>query len=138
MIDELDLQILRCLIDQADLPHKEIGQRVHLTGQAVGARIRKLQELGVIEGYTVRWNPDTIGLTVHAFITVFMKSNTAHQAFQAFARAKEQIAEVHRVSGEGCYWLRVRIGSPAELSGLLDEVLQYGNYKVSMSIGQIK
>lgn len=138
MIDELDLRILRCLIDQADRPHKEIGQQVHLTGQAVGARVRKLQELGVIEGYTVRWNPEKIGLNVLAFVTVFMKSNTAHKAFQTFARQNEQIVEVHRVSGEGCYTLRVRVGTPTELNVLLDELLQFGNYKVSLSIGQIK
>ncbi|OXM83762.1 Lrp/AsnC family transcriptional regulator [Paenibacillus rigui] len=137
-MDDIDLRILNCLLERADLPHKEIGQRVHLTGQAVGARVRKLQELGVIEGYTIRWNPDKIGLSVHAFVTVFMTSNHAHQTFQSFVQHKEQIVELHRVGGEGCYWMRVRVGTQAELTALLDELLQYGNYKVSLSIGQMK
>lgn len=137
-VDEVDLRILQCLLENAARPHKEIGERVHLTGQAVGMRIRKLQDLGVIEGYTVRWNPDKIGQTVHAFITVFMKSNTAHQSFQSFVKRNEKIAETHRVSGEGCYWMRVRVSTPLELNAFLDELLQYGNYKVSLSIGQVK
>ncbi|TVY10746.1 Lrp/AsnC family transcriptional regulator [Paenibacillus cremeus] len=137
-IDEVDLRILKCLQEDATLSHKAIGQLVHMTGQAVGARVRKLQELGVIEGYTVRWNPDKIGQAVHAFVTVFMKSSTAHQTFQTFVQQKDQVVEMHRVGGEGCYWMRVRVRSSAELTDFLDELLKYGNYKVSLSIGQVK
>jgi len=137
-IDETDLRILNMLLDNSALAHKEIGALVHLTGQAVGARIRKLQELGVIEGYTLRWNPDKLGLTVHALVTVFMKSGAAHSAFQAFALRRSEILEAHRIGGEGCYWLRVRVDSQAALNALLDELLHYGNYKISLSIGRIK
>lgn len=137
-IDDIDIQILQALLDNALLTHKEIGETVHLTGQAVGARIRKLQDLGVIDGYTLRWNPEKIGLHVHAFLTVFMNSNQAHQAFLDFVRSNESVHEAHRVSGEGCYWLRVRIGDGSELNELLDQVLKYGNYKLSLSIEKIK
>ncbi|UKS31070.1 Lrp/AsnC family transcriptional regulator [Paenibacillus sp. HWE-109] len=137
-MDEVDLQILQHLLENSIRPHKEIGQLVHLTGQAVGARIRKMQDLGIIEGYTLLWNPEKIGLTIQAFITVFMKSNNAHQAFQRFANENEHIVETHRVSGEGCYWMRVRIRSTSELNTFLDELLQFGNYRISLSIGQLK
>ncbi|PYI53800.1 Lrp/AsnC family transcriptional regulator [Paenibacillus flagellatus] len=137
-IDEVDLRILQALLEDATRSHKEIGGLVHLTGQAVGARVRKLQDLGIIEGYTVRWNPEKIGLAVHAFVTVFMKSGTAHSAFHSFVRDDERIEEMHRVSGEGCYWLRVRVGTPAGLTAFLDELLRFGNYKLSLSIGRLK
>ncbi|WP_336771272.1 Lrp/AsnC family transcriptional regulator [Paenibacillus sp. MMO-58] len=137
-IDDIDRQILSCLIADASQSHKSIGEQVHMTGQAVGARVRKLQDLGIIEGTTVNWNPEKIGLTVLAFVTVFLASNTAHQAFQQFAGSSSQVVEVHRVSGEGCYWMRVRVGSQLELTSFLDELLGYGNYKVSLSIGQMK
>jgi Lrp/AsnC family leucine-responsive transcriptional regulator len=137
-LDDTDLLILQCLLEDAARPHKEIGRLVHLTGQAVGARIRKLQDTGVIQGYTLHWNPDKIGLAVHAFVTVFMKSTAAHALFQAFAKNHEQVAELHRVSGEGCYWMRVRTHTSLELTAFLDELLEYGNYKVSLSIGQLK
>ncbi|ACT00557.1 Lrp/AsnC family transcriptional regulator [Paenibacillus sp. JDR-2] len=137
-IDDIDRQILSCLIADAGQSHKSIGEQVHMTGQAVGARVRKLQDLGIIEGTTVNWNPEKIGLTVHAFVTVFLASNTAHQAFQQFAGRSSQVVEIHRVSGEGCYWMRVRVGSQQELTSFLDVLLGYGNYKVSLSIGRMK
>lgn len=137
-IDELDLRILSALLEDATLSHKEIGQLVHLTGQAVGARIRKLQDFGVIEGYTLRWNPEKIGQTVHAFVTVFLPSGAAHSSFQSFVQSDDRIVEMHRVSGEGCYWMRVRVDSQLALNAFLDELLKFGNYKLSLSIGRIK
>jgi len=137
-LDEVDIRILQCLLADSRRSNKEIGEIVHLTGQAVGARVRKLQDLGVIEGYTLRWNPQKIGRGVHAFVTVFLNSGTAHQVFRDFVQARKEIEEMHRVSGEGCYWMRVRIADGAELNGLLDTLLQYGNYKLSLSIEALK
>ncbi|BFH65346.1 MULTISPECIES: Lrp/AsnC family transcriptional regulator [Paenibacillus] len=137
-MDEVDLRILEHLIEDSTRSFKEIGELVHLTGQAVGARVRKMEDAGVIEGYTLRWNPERIGLSVQAFVTVFLKSPMAHQQFQSFVQQHKQVVEAHRVSGEGCYWMRVRIGSPQELNELLDKILDYGNYKLSLSIGQMK
>jgi Lrp/AsnC family leucine-responsive transcriptional regulator len=48
------------------------------------------------------------------------------------------ISEVHRVSGEGCYRLKAELSSHEELNALLAAILQHGNYRVNLSIGQIK
>jgi Lrp/AsnC family leucine-responsive transcriptional regulator len=138
LLDETDLRILRVLSDNAMRSHKEIGEQVHLTGQAVGARVRKLEELGVIEGYTVRIASAKLGLPLTALVTVFLKSNTAHEGFLTFAASDERVEEIHRVSGEGCYWLRMRVENHGKLTEFLDELLRYGNYKLSLSIGQLK
>lgn len=137
-LDETDHRILQCLLKDATRTHKEIGEKVHMTGQAVGARIRRMQDAGLIEGYTIRWNPEKTGLAVHAFVTIFLNSASVHSSFQEFARGHRLVAETHRVSGEGCYWMRVRAGDQTELTGFLDELLAFGNYKLSLAIGQIK
>ncbi|HBJ00999.1 MAG TPA: transcriptional regulator, partial [Lysinibacillus sp.] len=45
---------------------------------------------------------------------------------------------IHRVSGEGCYWIRVRTGSQKELNSFLEELLKFGNYRVNLSMGKLK
>ncbi|OPA73911.1 transcriptional regulator [Paenibacillus selenitireducens] len=137
-IDTVDLSILQYLIEDGTRSHKDIGQLVHLTGQAVGARVRKLQDIGVIEGYTVRWNPEKLGFSVQAFITIFLTSNQAHTSFHSFIKNRDEVVEAFRVSGEGCYWMRVRAESPSQLNDFLEELLKYANYKVSLTLGQIK
>ncbi|WP_445669892.1 Lrp/AsnC family transcriptional regulator [Paenibacillus sp. FSL R7-0333] len=138
LIDNTDYRILQLLIDDSTLSHKDIGAMVHLTGQAVGARVRRMRELGIIEGYTIRYNPLRMGQNTHAFITVFLSSNKDHPPFQAFAKSHESVTELYRISGEGCYWMRVRTVDQDALTAFLDELLKYGNYRINLDMGQIK
>lgn len=137
MIDETDQKIIQCLNENARQEWKEIGQKVHMTGQAVAARVHKLEEQGVIKGYSLLLNRERLGCPITAFITVFMKT-AAHEKFQNFIKAKANIIETHRVSGEGCYWLKATASSHEELNQLLDEILVYGNYRSNLSIAKIK
>ncbi|HWR38190.1 MAG TPA: Lrp/AsnC family transcriptional regulator [Patescibacteria group bacterium] len=137
MHDETTLKIIAALQENARLQWKDIGSRVHLTGQAVAERVRRLEDQGLIEGYSARINPAKLGLTVTALITVFM-TNTRHSEFQAFLRHRPGIAEAHRISGEGCYWLKAVLASPEELNALLNELLPFGNYRVNLSIDKIR
>jgi Lrp/AsnC family leucine-responsive transcriptional regulator len=137
VIDETDLKIIQCLGENSRLEWKEVGQKVHMTGQAVAARVHKLEDQGIIEGYSLRVNQSKIGYPITAFITVFMKT-AAHDKFQNFINSKTMIVETHRVSGEGCYWLKAVTSSHEELNKLLDEILAYGNYRSNISIAKIK
>ncbi|HWP97787.1 MAG TPA: Lrp/AsnC family transcriptional regulator [Syntrophomonadaceae bacterium] len=137
MLDETNIKILTLLMNNSRMQWREIGEEVHLTGQAVANRIRKMEDLGIIEGYTVKINENKLGNSVLAFITVFMKT-TDHQAFLRFIDDKEIIKEANQISGEGCYLLRVNTSTQEELLGLLNEMLKYGNYRVNLSIGKVK
>ncbi len=137
MLDQTDLQILELLKQNARVQWREIGEAVHLTGQAVGNRIRRMEELGVIRGFTAVIDPAKLGPSLTALVTIFMKS-TDHQRFQQFILKRDEIVEAHRVGGEGCYSLKVRVSDQEALNRLLDDILEYGNYRVNMSIGQLK
>lgn len=53
---------------------KELGEKVHLTGQAASARVAKLEDQGVIEGYTIQVNQVKLGCFIHAFINIYTKA----------------------------------------------------------------
>ncbi len=137
MIDQTDRDIIKLLESNSKIQLQEIGSVVHLTGQAVKNRIVRLEKLGVIEGYTVKVNMAKLGFEMTAFVTVYMNSNN-HADFQKFVSANICISDVHRISGEGCYLMKVSVANQQELSDLLDKILQYGNYKVNLSIGKLK
>ncbi|GKX65863.1 Lrp/AsnC family transcriptional regulator [Inconstantimicrobium mannanitabidum] len=137
MIDQTDIEILNLLTINSRMQWQEIGEEVHLTGQGVKNRINRMEKLGVIEAYTLKINFDKIGRGVTAFITVFMKT-TDHAAFQRYIRTNPLIVEGNRISGEGCYMLKVIASNQKEILALLDEILQYGNYKINLSIENIK
>lgn len=135
-MDQTDIAILGILRQNSRCQWKEIGEKVHLTGQAVSARVQALQDAGVIRRFTVALDETKLGKSLLAFITVFMSSND-HTAFRAFIRRQSAITEAHRVSGEGCYWLKAALASHDELTALLESILRYGNYRVNISIATI-
>lgn len=137
MLDDVDRKIIRLLQENARLQWKQIGEQVHMSAPAVANRIRRLEQLGVIEGFTVKVNDRLLGDTICVFVTVMMK-DYAHTKFKQFIRTREEIREAHRVSGEPCFILKVVLSDQDKLAELLDEILVYGHYKVNISIDACK
>lgn len=136
-LDETDWAILQCLQENARMSWKEIGEKVHMTGQAVANRIMRLEESKIIEGYQVRLNWTNAGKPITAFLTILMKSHD-HQRFLTWVQETAHIIEVHRISGEGCYLLRAQLTNAEELNQLLEQVLQFANYRLQVSHHLIK
>jgi Lrp/AsnC family leucine-responsive transcriptional regulator len=135
-MDQIDFQILTLLKENSRAQWKEIGDKIHMTGQAVGNRIRRMEDDGIIEKYTVVVNELKAGNPIQAFITVIMKANN-HADFQRYLKNNPYIVEAHRVSGDGCYFLKASIPAQEVLNTTLDEILKYANYRVNLSIGKI-
>lgn len=108
-----------------------------MTGQAVGNRIKKLEESGVIKAYSLIVDDMKVGLSYTAFIIIYMKTAN-HDSFIRFINGQNEVVEAHRVSGEGCYHLKIKVNSQEQLNLFLDEILDYGNYSVNLSILEIK
>lgn len=137
MLDNTDLEILKLLKANCKMQFRDIGEAVHLTGQAVSNRISRMEDLGVIKGYSVLLDEKQLGKSITAYITIFMKT-TNHGAFNVFLNDNESVVEASRISGEGCYMLKIQVNSQEDLNHFLDSVLEYGNYRVNISIGKIK
>ena len=135
MLDQTDIEILTLLKENSRLQRREIGELVHLTGQAVANRIKKMEQAGIIQGYTIKINPSSLGKI--AFITVFMRT-LDHPAFINFVNANESILNCDRISGDGCYLLKVNFIDDDDLMGLLSKLLEFGNYRINISIGKVK
>jgi Lrp/AsnC family transcriptional regulator, leucine-responsive regulatory protein len=136
-MDEIDVQILEILKENSRKSWKEIGESIHMTGQAVGNRIRRMEDEGIIEQYTISVNELKLGKSIQVFIMVFLKSNQ-HTEFQKYLKGNPDIKEVHRISGEGCYMIKASISDQLALNNTLDEILKFANYRVNISIGKIK
>lgn len=136
MIDEIDMKILSILKKNSKTKWKDIGNEIHMTGQAVGMRIKRLEDKGIIKAYTILVNELSTTRKVIAFVTVIMKSNN-HTGFQIYIKNEASIVEAHRISGDGCYILKVEVDSDERLNQILDDVLKHGNYRLNISIGEI-
>lgn len=137
LLDDIDFQIIRLLTENSRIQWKEIGKLIHMTGQAVGNRIKKLEDGGVIKAYSIILDEMKLGLSYTAFVTVFMKT-TNHSSFASFINERKEVSEAHRISGEGCYLLKVKVESQEQLNDFLNKILTFGNYRLNLSIQVIK
>ncbi|RIN40467.1 Lrp/AsnC family transcriptional regulator [Staphylococcus succinus] len=136
-LDNTDIQILNLLTDNARMQWKDIGETIHMSGQAVGNRIRRMEEEGIIKSYTLNIDEDKLNDGILGFLTMYM--NSAHHGnFIDFINMSHDILEAHRISGEGCYHLKFRVKTKVQLNDLLQKLLAYGNYSLNISVHQLK
>ncbi|MEH7110234.1 MULTISPECIES: Lrp/AsnC family transcriptional regulator [Bacillaceae] len=136
-LDKIDFQILRLLSQNSRIQWKELGEQIHMTGQAVGNRIKKLEENGVIKSYSIIVDEMKLGLAFTAFVIIHMKTAN-HVSFRQFIQEHHEIVEAHRISGGGCYHLKIKVQSQEQLNQFLDQLLEHGNYSLNLSIQEIK
>lgn len=137
MFDELDLKIIAMLKNDSKMTLKKIGESVHLTSQGVSNRISHLQSLGIITQYTICTNDALLGKNITAYITIFMKT-TKHDKLVIFIKSNSIIVEAHRISGDGCYLLKVVCSDISEINLLLDKLMEFGTYRLNLSTSKIK
>jgi Lrp/AsnC family leucine-responsive transcriptional regulator len=136
MLDNTDKLILTELSKNSRITMKELGERVHLTGQAAALRVAKLEDAGVIEGYTIKVNQAKLGIPIHVMLNIYTKS-TYHKPYLSFVSSKENyIIHNYKISGEGCYLLECKFPSNGILDGFLVELNNYVNYRLTIIINE--
>ncbi|MPW45519.1 Lrp/AsnC family transcriptional regulator [Acinetobacter guerrae] len=129
--DPIDLKILALLKQDSRLSHKQIGERVHRTGQAVGARINQLIEQGVIQRYTL-----DIAHSHQQFIQLFLNEPTFSEIEQILTKF-EQIDAAYKVMGGACYMLVAHF-APHELHHFIDQISIDCRYSVETVVKRIE
>jgi Lrp/AsnC family leucine-responsive transcriptional regulator len=110
-IDKLDRDVLRTLQAEGRLSNAELAQRIGLSPSACFRRLQRLEESGVIAGYTAVLDGEAIGRPTTVFIEVTLDSqgSVALEAFERAVQACADILECHLMSGDFDYLLRVAV-----------------------------
>jgi Lrp/AsnC family leucine-responsive transcriptional regulator len=123
-MDELDYRIVDLLQRDGRATQLEISRTVGMSQPAVAERIRKLEERGVITGYTARVDATKLGKDITAFIGVSIEHPKYFDGFARKVLAMPEVLEAHRVAGQDSYILKVRTSNTKTLDTLLVETLR--------------
>jgi Lrp/AsnC family transcriptional regulator, leucine-responsive regulatory protein len=124
MIDDIDRRILELLHADARIANAAIARDVGLAPSAIFQRIRKLESEGVIRGYSARLDPDALQQGLLAFVSVQTGEGARAKETAEMLAAIPEVVEVHRVVGDDCFFLKVRVRDTTALGSLLDEHIQ--------------
>ena len=124
-LDKFDFAILTALQLDARISLHDLSVKVGLTSSPCWNRIKRMEENGVIEGYTVRVNAAAVGLADTVIVQVTLDDHSDQALFE-FGRALELIPEVLEaflVSGDYDYYLRIAVSDTRDYERLLRERL---------------
>ena len=143
-LDAIDRTILDRLQDDARLSNVELARAVNLSPSPCLARVRRLEERGLIRRYVTLLDPVKLGLTVSVLVQVTLEKQIepALEAFEKAIRARPEVMECYLMTGDADYLLRVVVPDvPAFERFILDflsRVPGVGNIKSSFALKQVK
>ncbi len=130
-LDRIDWRIIEELQRDGRIAVSALGRKVGLSQPATSERIKRLESQGVIAGYSARIDFRAVGLDLMAIArlkTTFDKL----QACQKLFASMPEILEVHRVTGEDCFILKVLVPKAAQLESVIDRLAQHGSVTTSI------
>ncbi len=121
-LDELDAQLLRLLVQDGRRSYTDLARDTGLSTSAVHQRVRRLEQRGVITGYSARVDWGAVGLPLTAFISVTPIDPGAPDDAPDRLGHRRAVEACLSVAGTESWILKVRVGSPSELEALLSEI----------------
>lgn len=143
-LDATDRKILAELQRDAKLTNVELAKRVHLSPSPCLARVRALEERGVIQRYVSLLDPRQLQLGVNVFIHVTLERqiDRALETFEETVRKFPQVMECYLMTGDADYLLRVVVSDVDALqSFIVDELTRIpgiASIRSSFALKQVK
>ncbi|WMJ77707.1 MULTISPECIES: Lrp/AsnC family transcriptional regulator [unclassified Sedimentibacter] len=123
-MDSIDYAILNNLKENGRASASEISKKVNLSIPAVAERIRKLEQSGIIQQYTIKINRNKIGKYLLAFVFVNIDKTENIDGFRNEIVKHNCVLECHHVAGGYDYLLKVAVEDTQALENFLSKTLK--------------
>ncbi len=125
-MDKQDKLLISLLKENARYPLKELAGKIGLSSPATAARIEKLQQEGIITGYTVNIDRQKLGYNITAFISLDL-SPVQKEKFYPFIKACPNVLECNCITGNYAIFIKVAFKTTQELDSFIGTLQSYGN-----------
>lgn len=131
-MDQTDIRLLELLQLEGRISISDLSKKLSLSRPSISERLNRLEEKGVIEGFSARVSPKAIGRDVLVFIQLSQLRIHSYSDFEKSIQENPDIIECHRLTGEVSYLLKAAVTGMEHLSQLIDSLLPYGNVNTSL------
>ncbi len=130
-LDGIDIKLIDALIENARISNAELGRLTGLSAPTVAERVKRLEEAGIIEGYSANINPQALGLPISAWIRIKPIPGQIQTVLKTVTSLPE-IVSCDRVTGEDCFVARAHVISIEDLERVIDEIIPYAMTNTSI------
>ena len=129
--DATDWRILEALQREGRATYAELARAVSMSASAVTERVRRLEEAGVIAGYTAVVVPERLGLPILAFVRLRYPTGN-YKPFHDLVEVTPEILEAHHVTGDDCFIIKVAARSMRHLEEVSGRIGALGSVTTSV------
>ncbi len=123
-MDDLDVKALSILCDNGRVSWSDLAHQLNLSAPAAAERVHKLEERGIIRGYTAVLDPASLGYGLSAFVAITLGKIKYRKSFLRTIKKLPEVLECHQVAGEEDFLLKVLVRDIAHLNALVGDSLR--------------
>lgn len=124
VLDAVDRRLLQMLASHARITTAELARQIGMSAPSVADRIRRLEEVGIVRGYTVDVDPVALGYTLTAIVRIRPLPGQLRKVEKLIAGIGEFV-ECDKVTGDDCFIARLLLKSISDLDGMLDRITEF-------------
>ena len=123
-IDNIDLKILALLAEDAKMPYTEVAKRVFVSGGTVHVRMRKLEEMGIVKGTTLKMDYSKMGYDITAFLGIFLEKSSLYDQVIKKLFTIPEIVTIHYTTGNYNIFVKLHCKDTNHLKDVLHDKIQ--------------
>ncbi|KHL93904.1 AsnC family transcriptional regulator [Paenibacillus sp. IHB B 3415] len=123
-MDSLDYKIISAIMNNGRITWSELAGLLGLSSPATADRVRRLEEQGVITGYTALIDAESAGYGLAALIAVSLERPEHRQGFIELVMKLPEVQECHHTTGDDDYVLKLRCRGTRDLDRIISEEIK--------------
>ncbi|MBT8187042.1 MAG: Lrp/AsnC family transcriptional regulator [Croceitalea sp.] len=135
-VDALNVKILGFLQQNARASFAEIGRKVGLTSPAVAERVKKMEDLGIIENYSTIVSHSKLGYQLKAMITLRAFVGKL-KPFLEIVKTFDEVINCYRITGNENIIMEVVLKDQYHLEKFIDKLITYGETRTHIVLSQV-
>ncbi|MFI0845477.1 Lrp/AsnC family transcriptional regulator [Mesorhizobium sp. IMUNJ 23232] len=130
-LDAVDARLLKALTTDARTSVAELARLVGLSAPSVSERLKRLEESGVIKGYTATIDPAALGLPLAAWLRIRPLPGELKRVAEIL-RGLPEIVECDRITGDDCFIAKAHVRSVEHLEKIIDGIIAFAMTNTSI------
>ncbi len=123
-IDNVDLKILNILSENAKLPYTEVAKKVFVSGGTVHVRMKKLEEMGIVKGATLRIDYAKLGYDITCFLGIYLEKSSLYDQVVSKLKEVDEIATIRYTTGDYNIFCKIHCRDTIHLREVLHDKIQ--------------
>jgi Lrp/AsnC family transcriptional regulator, regulator for asnA, asnC and gidA len=123
-IDKLDFKIINTMMNDAEISYAELGKKLFVSAGTIHVRIKKLQELNIIEGTSMNINTKLLGYDCTAFVGVYLEKSSLYDNVATELKKIPEIVRLNYITGNYSMFIEIVCKDITQLRRVLHDDLQ--------------